>query len=996
MSQPLPIPLTGGLQLELPKSQGMPGSLLECLNYEVNLRSGYSRIEGYERFDGQPEVSSVQFWRLETSAVNGEIIARNDVYFTAGQVGYVLSVTTSGLTTTIDVVFHGAHDRPVMPALLTGDSGDASIDSLTVIRTPSGTAEDFDYALDSLAVTQRAEIGEVPGRTGSDVIHAFWLKNRAYAVRDLCRVPFTGGLYTDADEGKYITIGVLDYEILDVVSTGEDSGVLTIDCTPGTGTAADPIGTPDLDDMALSGDLDDGTVGAVYSDGLTLTGGVPPITWSIVDGVLPPPDIRLDPDSGTFTGANTNAALYKATTTGWERVALGREMPFRGGTSNILNFDRSLALSGAAVLDTGFEFPTDSSINGTTTTAINADDGTLAALTGPSGDVFIASGFDFSEIPATAIIRGIEVTIERRSDTANQAIDYLVDLIGLGIPTTNKAKGSPWPDTIAVATYGSATDLWGGNGLTPASFGAGFGVRLVAFREDPATAAIGGVDYIACKVYYSPRETTAYVWNGSTDIEIGIRHIQVLGGEESANTAHGWISLTADKNADKARLINDGDEIRTAAAGGGNLIAVAAGRDRPIWLPGQEDIENNGSQYQSLISNFYFQNDYDAAWTVQGCGPCWYYDGVRTIRIRVPLGDYEDSPRHVERHGTSLALGYYPGTLILSSASDPFETRGERGAQVFNTGDRMTVLAALSGDAIGIGGEARIDTLRGFTEDSFFKAAITAQRGLIEYTEADMGKVLAADALGVLAIETPEALGSASSMYLSGAVDSWLRPRLQAGDTEPHSRIRPRCALRVREKNQYRLYFWDGWIMTVTFNGERPAITTQRYLDEDGAPRVVRAVCSGIDKDGRERLFVSFYGSGYLYEADAGRSFDGGAIPAYITLNPIQAAAQQQMRMDRGFIFGTAGGMATLSVSRAADYYSVDTTQAEVVVLGSADDPATIEQAPVRGGFDLPIEAYDLTLRFDSNTATEAPHCLQLINIMVDAKGVSRGHLRDR
>jgi hypothetical protein len=512
----------------------------------------------------------------------------------------------------------------------------------------------------------------------------------------------------------------------------------------------------------------------------------------------------------------------------------------------------------------------------------------------------------------------------------------------------------------------------------------------------PATAAIGGVDYITCKVYYVERETPAYVWDGTTDQPINIRHIQILGGDEDANQAHGWMSITAPKNIDKVRLINEGDEIRTAASGAGDLLGVVASRDQPIWLPGQNDIDAAGSQYKTLITNFYYQNDYDAAYTVQGVGPCWYFDGSRTIRVRVPLGDSEDSPRHVERHGTMLALGYYPGTLILSSASDPFETRGERGAQVISNSDRMTVLTALSGDAMAIGGEARIDTLRGFTDDSFIKQALTAQRGLIEYTDGDMGKVLAADTLGVLVIETPESLGSASSMYLSAAVDSWLRPRLQADDMSPGSRIRPRCALRVREKNQYRLYFWDGWILTVTLGGEQPSITTQRYVDENSFPRVVRAICSGIGKDGRERLFATFHGSGYVYEIDAGRSFDGAAIPAYITLNPISLAAQQQMRLDHGFVFGTAAGMATLSVSRAADYYGIDTSQSQLMVMGSEDDPATMEQVAVRGGFDQPLENYDLTLRFDSNTATEAPHCLQLVNIMVDPRGVSRGHLRDR
>jgi hypothetical protein len=338
MSQPVPLTLDGGLQLEDSKPQAQAGTLLECLNYERTLRKGYSRIEGFERFDGQPTVSDVQFWRLTSSDVTGTPAVGMAVYFSPQEVGYILSLSTSGTVTTIDVVFHGGHTAATVPDTLTGTGGaSAEIDSLTVIATPGGTVGTLNTALNSLATLQRSEIGEVPGRTGSDVIHTFWLKNRCYAIRDLCRVPFTDGYYTDSDEGKFVTIGPSEFEILDVRLTGDNSGILTINCDAGSGTNAEPIGPPTLGNMSLSGSFDNGAVGQAYSDGLTLTGGIAPIVWSIDDGSLPPPIIRHDPDAtdaGSATQA-TNAALYKATDTGWSRVDLGREMAFRAGTANI-------------------------------------------------------------------------------------------------------------------------------------------------------------------------------------------------------------------------------------------------------------------------------------------------------------------------------------------------------------------------------------------------------------------------------------------------------------------------------------------------------------------------------------------------------------------------------------------------------------------------------------------------------------------------------------
>lgn len=52
--------LNGGLDLETPALTVEPGRMLACKNFEVNTLGGYSRIEGYERYDGQPEPSATR------------------------------------------------------------------------------------------------------------------------------------------------------------------------------------------------------------------------------------------------------------------------------------------------------------------------------------------------------------------------------------------------------------------------------------------------------------------------------------------------------------------------------------------------------------------------------------------------------------------------------------------------------------------------------------------------------------------------------------------------------------------------------------------------------------------------------------------------------------------------------------------------------------------------------------------------------------------------
>lgn len=46
--------MAGGLDYETPALSVQPGRMLSCKNYEVNTLGGYTRVQGYERFDGQP------------------------------------------------------------------------------------------------------------------------------------------------------------------------------------------------------------------------------------------------------------------------------------------------------------------------------------------------------------------------------------------------------------------------------------------------------------------------------------------------------------------------------------------------------------------------------------------------------------------------------------------------------------------------------------------------------------------------------------------------------------------------------------------------------------------------------------------------------------------------------------------------------------------------------------------------------------------------------
>lgn len=993
-------PLIGGLDLVTVKPLAKPGTLRECLNFEVSTLSGYTRIGGVARFDGSEDVGGYKIWRLKYTGILS-FAPGTEAWFDPTLHGFILSTAEQDGNGIIYLLVPGVHEAPSLPAPLYYASTSVTIVQREAVFDGYGSQDVFDTALASIESGQRSRIGKVPGRAGSDIIGGFFYKDRVYAIRDLPRISFQNGYYTDADEGKYITVDGETYKILDVRLTGDKTGIITYDTATGAGTMATPIGSAQLVTLPVTGDYGPGYTSISYSDDLDVSGGIPPYSWSLVgtDGLALDPVEAPDANSINFLPQLTNAALYRSGSNGWERVTLGREMYFRAGTTAIQNFMRSAVLTGSTVLNTGAKFPTAGVAPSGATSAMNSDDGVEAALATGTFNEFQATGFDFSLIPDTAIIQGIEVVIERHSNTGNTAKDWVIDLMGIEGGTVNKAKAGVWPNAIATATYGGSTDMWGSQHITPPVIkDSSFGVRVIATKGG-GTDMVGGIDYITMKVYYIERDIKVYVWDGSTDIIFTLQHTQIISGDPATSTAQGYMTLLGDDNATKSRLVNEGDQIRTAAAGGGSLLGVVGGRDRPIWLAGQGEIDHNRSRYQFERTNFYGQDEFEAVYGVCGASPAFSFDGHRCIRIRSELPAYQDLPRHIARHGDMLVLGFFSGALILTPPGNPLETRGSQGASAIEIGDRLTGITPLAGDALGVICQSMTQVIRGINPETMIKSPISARRGGIEYTAVDMGRVVLCDGLGIFVADSPESFGAAQRNYVSQSVHPWLRPRLQATLSSESAFLRPVCAINVRHKNQMRLYFWDGWVLTMTLN-EPVEFTTQRYFSPpvnpttEPVPWVPRMICSGIDSSGRERVFCSFFGGvkdGYVFELDAGRSFDGEPIPAHIEMNPLTVeASSQEKRYDRFFLYGLGYSKASLTYTRRVndeDAFS----GSQSFTMGRGSKTARAVPGPMRGTADKPVEAYDISIKLASNTASEGQFTLQYVEAEMDDRGTSRG-----
>jgi len=85
-------PLGGGLDVVTPVQSMNPGRVIACSNIEPWFNGGYRRIDGFERFDGQPKPSEQNFIGFEVSAVEDLVIGQIVTGVPSGATGEIIGI----------------------------------------------------------------------------------------------------------------------------------------------------------------------------------------------------------------------------------------------------------------------------------------------------------------------------------------------------------------------------------------------------------------------------------------------------------------------------------------------------------------------------------------------------------------------------------------------------------------------------------------------------------------------------------------------------------------------------------------------------------------------------------------------------------------------------------------------------------------------------------------------------------------------------------------
>jgi hypothetical protein len=475
---------------------------------------------------------------------------------------------------------------------------------------------------------------------------------------------------------------------------------------------------------------------------------------------------------------------------------------------------------------------------------------------------------------------------------ASAIADIPIDRSDFTLEETGVTEGKKWVHyeqaDLSQVIVGSETELFGQTSIPAFSF-VDYALGITFYPDvdtKPSYASDGDaayrimIDKIRVRVYFDAGSVEYYF--ASPDKTQCIKGIlaaaYVLDGDLRTGDASGVLQLTPELEVMDGTQTWIGNDWTIHAAYPptdanyiGDVADIAGEAELGMeynGLPTQQQVRDNRSRYLFISENFYGDPDLNSMYGVHGLPRAFAYNGDFFYKIYTQEDPEKDSPRSVANHHTHLALGYHGGRVDISVVGEPYNFNGIDGASSWAFGDKVVGLLPLSGTILGVFGSKSIWGIAGTTVDNFATQVISPNIGAIEYTICDMGFPVYANAYGVYTLSQTQQYGDYLGQPMSQNVSPWLRPRLLRKNTSDKEVV---CAWPVRSKNQYRLAFSDGYVASMTLNGQQvPTFSFQKYFyDQTGLysdvplysyPAIVPAALSSeLDNHGEERIHVAPY-----------------------------------------------------------------------------------------------------------------------------------------
>lgn len=167
------IKLGGGLDQVTPTLSLPPGVVKRAANFEASVTGGYTRIAGYERYDGHPNPSDAQYNVLNGTFLATVSVGQTVFGFTSGSLAKVIAVNDDGIAVSRATGYFIQGEN-----LLVGSTTVMTIEEVT---TAADGLTDAEYLL-LAANDYREDIHEVPG--SGPVRGVAYFNDSVFAWRD--------------------------------------------------------------------------------------------------------------------------------------------------------------------------------------------------------------------------------------------------------------------------------------------------------------------------------------------------------------------------------------------------------------------------------------------------------------------------------------------------------------------------------------------------------------------------------------------------------------------------------------------------------------------------------------------------------------------------------------------------------------------------------------------------------------------------------------------
>lgn len=399
-------------------------------------------------------------------------------------------------------------------------------------------------------------------------------------------------------------------------------------------------------------------------------------------------------------------------------------------------------------------------------------------------------------------------------------------------------------------------------------------------------------------------DTITGATSGATAV---VKRIQLTSGTWAGGDAAGWMILYTQVGTFQAENLNVGAST--------NLATIAGDSTANTLQP--------SGRFEFITNNFYGSATTKRMYGVDGVSKGFEWDG--SVFVPIHTGMATDTPTHVAAHRNHLFFSFDNGSVQHSGIGTPYVWTILSGAAEFGFGQEVTGLLSGVGGVMLIYGANKTSVLYGNDTSDWSLQTPLEENGAVEWTIQRPGKPVAFDGQGVTDMQTTQAYGDFRLGGLSANVYPWFR-------TKKKSNAYVTASMRVRDKNQYRLFWSDGSILAMDLNGKYPQYMPLNY------GLTVKCASSVKDADGTEWLL---FGStdGYVYRADKGTSFDGSEVQAFIRLpyNHLGSPTRNKRFLQAILELESAPGI-SIQIAPDFDY-------------GDADQPtATDEDFDVAGG----------------------------------------------